>query len=218
MKPLILINFKTYPQVAGKKALSLAKKIAAVKTKKYIVAVAPPTLALKEIAQKTKLLTFAQYVDADNYGAHTGEIVAAELKRDKIAGAIINHSEHRLSLKEIVKRVESCHQNHLMTVICTSNLKELKQVLKLNPNYIAYEPKKLIGGKISVTSAKPEIILQAAELVKKHSKKTKLLCGAGVHNNIDLQTALLLGAEGVLITHAIVKAKRPEKVLRELIK
>lgn len=217
MKPLILINFKTYPEVAGKNALLLAKKIAAVKTTKYSIAVAPTALALKEISQKTKLKVFAQYVDAGDYGPHTGEIVPAELKRIGVVGAIINHSEHRLPFKLIKRTKEACKKQHLLTVICASDLAEIKLIAKLRPDYIAYEPKELIGGDISVTKAKPEIIVKAVRLVKKKSPKTKLLCGAGVHSSTDLNQALLLGAEGVLIAHAVVKAKDPKKILEKML-
>ena len=47
----------------------------------------------------------------------------------------------------------------------------------MEPTYIAYEPPELIGGNVSVSSAKPEIIAQAA---KACNGKTKLLVGAGL--------------------------------------
>src|SRR3989344_5045753 len=217
MKPLILINFKTYPEAAGKKALLLAKKISAVKTKKYVIAVAPPILALKEVAQKTRLLTFAQYVDADEYGAHTGEIIPAELKKSGVIGALINHSEHRLPFKLIKKTKEACKKQHLLTIICAADLNEVKEMARLRPDYLAYEPKELIGGEISVTKSKPKIIIEAVKLVKKISPKTKVLCGAGVHSRQDLRQALELGTEGVLLAHAVVKAKNPKRFLEEFL-
>ncbi|MEK6809491.1 MAG: triose-phosphate isomerase, partial [Nanoarchaeota archaeon] len=88
----------------------------------------------------------------------------------------------------------------------------------LNPDYLAYEPQELIGGNISVTKAKPDIISRAVELVKGTSPKIKVLCGAGVHSREDILKALQLGAKGVLIGHAVPKAKDPQKVLRELLK
>ncbi len=217
MKPLILINFKTYPEVAGKKALLLAKKIAAVRTAKYELAIAPPTLALKEISQKIKLKVFAQYVDADNYGAHTGEIIPAELKKSGVLGALINHSEHRLSLKLIKKTAEACKRQHLLTIICAADLSEVKAIAKLHPDYLAYEPKELIGGEVSVTTSKPRVIIEAVKLVKKISPKTKVLCGAGVHSRQDLKQALELGTEGILLAHAVIKAKDPKRFLEEFL-
>ena len=217
MRPLIIINFKTYQEAAGKKALQLAKKIAAVRTARYDLAIAPPTLALKEISQKTKLKVLAQYVDAENYGAHTGEIIPAELKKSGAIGALINHSEHRLHLKLIKKTKEACKKQRLLTIICAADLSEVKAIAKLHPDYLAYEPKELIGGEVSVTKSQPKIIMEAVQLVKKISPKTKVLCGAGVHSKADLRQALKLGTEGVLMAHAVVKAKDPKRFLEEFL-
>ena len=80
MKPLILINCKTYAEVSGEKGIRFARKIAAVKSTKYDVAVAPPLLLLREVVQKSRVPVFAQHVDGVEYGAHTGQIVVAEVK------------------------------------------------------------------------------------------------------------------------------------------
>lgn len=216
MKPIILINFKTYKETAGDKALQLARKIAQVKSR-YEIIIAPPTLSLKEVCQKAKIKCFAQHVDYRNYGSNTGRIIPIELKKLGCQGVIINHSEHRLPLEIIKKTVEACKKKKLTTIVCATNLSKIKKVAAFKPDYIAYEPQKFIGGNISVTEAKPEIIPKAVRLVKKLSPKTKLLVGAGVHSKKDLGEALLLGAEGVLVGHAVPKAKDPKKFLKELL-
>ena len=81
MKPLILVNFKTYPEATGKKSLPLARKISQVRKQKYQLAVAPSILNLKEVSEKTKLWTFSQHTDSVDLGAHTGRIPAKELKQ-----------------------------------------------------------------------------------------------------------------------------------------
>ena len=58
-KPLVLINFKTYKEAYGDKALELARKIAKVKKTKYDLAIAPSLLTIKEVAQKTNLTIFS---------------------------------------------------------------------------------------------------------------------------------------------------------------
>ena len=50
MKPLVLLNFKTYQEAAGKNALLLAKQLQKVHSKEYEIVVAPSILMLKEIA------------------------------------------------------------------------------------------------------------------------------------------------------------------------
>ncbi len=47
--------------------------------------------------------------------------------------------------------------------------------------------------------------------------KTKVLVGAGVQTRDDIIIALRLGASGVLIGHAVPKAKDPKKFLERLL-
>src|SRR3989338_6211773 len=217
MKPLILINFKTYPEASGEQAVYLAKKIALVKSKRYELAVAPPELELEHVCKSVKIPVFAQHVDAEQSGAHTGQITAAEVKRLGAQGTLLNHSERKLPFPAIKKTIRRCKHEKLTVIVCASTLAEVRKVVGLQPEYIAYEPKELIGGKVSVTSAKPEIIQKAVRMVKKISPTTKVLCGAGVHSRADLRKALELGAVGVLLSQAVVKAKDPKKMLEMMV-
>ncbi len=217
MKPLILLNFKTYPEAAGLGALLLARKLEKVKSKRYEIVVAPSLLTLKEVAEKTSLKAFAQHTDLAGLGAFTGKIAPEELKAIKVTGTILNHSERKIPLSILQKIIAECKKQKLITVVCASSLVETKKVAKFTPDYIAYEPAELIGGDISVTKAKPEVIAKAAQVVKKVSPKTRLLCGAGVRSREDILKALELGAKGVLIGHAVPKAKDPAKFLQELL-
>ncbi|MBT6774326.1 triose-phosphate isomerase [Candidatus Woesearchaeota archaeon] len=217
MKPLILINFKTYKESYGNKALDLAKKIAKVKRAKYQIGIAPSLLTIKEIAQKINLTIFSQHTDLADLGAHTGRIPVDELKAINVKGTILNHSERKIPLKILKEIVEVCKNKKIVTVVCASTISEIKKIAVFHPNYIAYEPKEFIGGNISVTEAKPEIIVRAVEAVKYLSPRTKVLCGAGIHSKEDLGHALLLGTEGVLIGHAVSKAKDPKKFLEEML-
>jgi len=216
MKYLFLINFKTYQEASGKKAIQLAGKIFSIRKKGWTIAVAPSLLDVEEVC-KLKGMVFAQHVDSSEYGAHTGQITPLQLKQLGAKGTILNHSERKLSWKVLQQTVLECQKVKLITVVCASTLAEIKKVASLHPNYIAYEPAALIGGDISVTSSKPDIIEKAAQVVRKISPRTKLLCGAGVHSQADVQKALELGAEGVLVAHAVVKAKEPTKMIEKLL-
>ena len=217
MSHLILINFKTYKEATADKALELAKSIAKIKNDKYNIAIAPSLLTIKEIAQKTNLMVFSQHTDHISLGANTGRIPADELKKIGVRGTILNHSERKIPTKYLKEIIEICRTKKLKTVVCASSISEIKKILQFNPDYLAYEPKEFIGGNISVTEAKPEIILKAAEVIKEINPRTKLLCGAGIHSKEDLGHALLLGANGVLIGHAVPKAKDPKKFLEEML-
>lgn len=227
MKPLILINFKVYPEAIGQKGVLLAQKMAKVKSKKYQIGISPTILEVVEIARTLthkssskhhSLLLFAQHSDSYDLGAHTGSVTLEELKAWKIQGVIINHSENTLKSSEIKLEVDKCKKLKLQSVVCASNLKDIRSMAKMKPDYLAYEPKALIGGKVSVVEANPKVILEAVKLVNKISPKTRVLCGAGIHSREDLTQALKLGAQGVLLAHAVVKSRDPKKFLEEMLR
>ena len=218
MKPFILINFKTYPEASGRKAVELAQKIASVKTKKYQLAIAPPLLELEHVCKTVKIPVFAQHVDPSGSGAHTGEITAKDVKQLGATGTLLNHSERKLSFAVLKKTVEECQKNKLTVIVCAGTLMEARNIAALRPQYLAYEPPALIGGKVSVTAANPEILRKAVQLVKCISPGTKVLCGAGVHSREDVLSALQLGMQGVLLSHAVTKAKEPKRFLERLVR
>jgi triosephosphate isomerase len=218
MKPLILINFKTYPESSGNKALKLAKKLSKVRSKQFEIGISPSILTTKEIAQKTKLPVFAQHADRINYGAHTGGIPVDELRDIGVTGVLLNHSEYKIPLSYLKDIVNLCRQNWLKTIVCASSLPEAKRILEFKPDYLAYEPQQLIGGNISVTSADPKIIQELVHVTHKLSFGTQVLCGAGIHSKEDLHAALGLGANGILLSHAVCSAENPKKFLKEMIK
>src|SRR3989338_11300937 len=216
-KPLIVLNFKIYPEAAGRRALVLAQQMAKTKKNGYEIIVVPSLATMKEIADKTTLTVFAQHVDSVPLGAYTGQIAMDELKELGINGSLINHSERKVSLSIIRDTLELARQKKFTLIVCASSLSEVKKIAAMKPAYLAYEPPELIGGNISVCEAQPDVIVKAVELVKSISPITKVLCGAGVNKKEDVGQALLLGAEGVLIGHAAPKAKDPKKFLEELL-
>ncbi|MCK4589426.1 MAG: triose-phosphate isomerase [Nanoarchaeota archaeon] len=213
MKPLVIVNFKTYKQSIGSQGLKLAKICEQV-AKKFgaRVVICPQTADLALFAKKVRIPVYAQHSDAIEPGRNTGFLSPAEAKAERVKGTLINHSEHPLSLREIKKLLKLCRKYKLISIVCVPNLGVLKKVRDLRPNYIAYEPPALIGGKISVSEAKPDVIKKAVEMTK-----VNILVGAGVNSHKDLKTAVRLGAKGVLVASGIVKARNPKKELIELI-
>lgn len=213
--PLILINFKTYPQGTGERALKLAKTLEKITFSSYQLAIAPQIIDLKEICQKVKLPVFAQHLDNISYGPCTGKILPQAAKEAGAKGTLINHSERKISFEEIKGLIKICRKLSLLSVVCVGTLSQLKKILPLQPTYFAYEPPSLIGKNLSVTQAKPQVIKKALALVKKAN--LPLLVGAGIHTQEDIEKALRLGAKGVLLAHKIVKAKKPLLALKNLL-
>src|SRR2546428_13518209 len=92
--PAILLNFKTYPEILGKKGWELAKRFAAVEddTGASIV-LAPPTSDLAHIAKLVHIPVFGQHVDAVEPGQTTGRTPPEALLEAGAARAPVHHSD-----------------------------------------------------------------------------------------------------------------------------
>lgn len=208
MKPIIIINPKTYKQ--GKAAIKLAKQLQKV-SKEIIIGV--QATDIYEITKATKLRVYSQHVDCEKPGRATGFILPEAIKKDGAVGSFLNHSERKLSFEVLKKTIKRCKEAKLKTIVFASSLKEAVKIEKLNPDYLIYEPPELVGGKISVSEAKPELIKNL-----KNKIKMKFLVGAGIHNKEDVRTALKLGASGIAVSSAVMKAKNPAKKLKEILR
>src|SRR2546428_6029808 len=94
--PAILLNFKTYPEILGKKGWELAKRFAAVEddTGASIV-LAPPTSDLAHIAKLVHIPVFGQHVDAVEPGQTTGWTPPEALLEAGGGRALVNHNERQ---------------------------------------------------------------------------------------------------------------------------
>ncbi|MCD6235719.1 MAG: triose-phosphate isomerase [Thaumarchaeota archaeon] len=215
--PLIALNFKTYAQAFGENAVKLAK-IAEEVSREYGVAVmvAPPVVDLARVVREVEIPVFSQHVDPYKPGSHTGSVLAEDVKAAGAVGSLVNHSEKRLKLADIGAVLERLRENGLMSLLCTDTVETTKAGAALGPDMIAIEPPELIGTGIPVSKAKPEVVSGAVEAVKKINAEVHVLCGAGISTGEDVAKAIELGAEGVLLASAYVKAKDPKKVLSEM--
>ena len=108
MKRILLINLKTYPQGTGDDALRLAN-IARNFSREdldIILSVQPTDLA--RVSQLVR--TFSQHIDPVEYGSNTGWILPEAVKKAGASGTLINHSERRLPLEDVEKRVRRAKQ------------------------------------------------------------------------------------------------------------
>ena len=71
--PLIAINFKTYPQATGEKAVALAKICEEVAHEQGVsIVVAPQIPDIYRVASAVDIPVFSQHVDRVSTGAFTG--------------------------------------------------------------------------------------------------------------------------------------------------
>lgn len=212
--PLIIVNFKTYPNGSGEKGLELAKvheKVA--KECGVSIAIAVQAVDLRHIANEVDIPVLAQHFDFADEGAYTGHLTAHAVKSAGAYGSLLNHSERRISLDAIEESVDLARRLGLFTVVCADTAYTGKAVSELDPDLVAIEPPELIGGDVSVCTAKPQLITDAVQMIG----KDKVVVGAGIKSKQDVASALKCGAQGVLVASGVAKSLDPEKVLRELI-
>ncbi|AEF95919.1 triose-phosphate isomerase [Methanotorris igneus] len=218
MKPVIIINYKTYKESIGKRGLEIAKIAEKVSEESGItIGVAPQFVDLRIVAENVNIPVYAQHIDAITPGSHTGHVLAEAIKDCGVKGTLLNHSERNMLLSDIDKAIEIAKSLELETIVCTNNINVSKAVAALNPTYIAIEPPELIGTGIPVSKANPEIVEGTVKEVRKINKDVKILCGAGISTGSDVKAALELGTDGVLLASGVVKAKDVEKAIRDLI-
>lgn len=187
---MIIVNFKKY--VSGQNAVKLAKicKKVSDKTKVKIVICVQPQDIQPDIdcwSQKFEPLALG------------------------FSGTLLNHSDYLLSWDEIATQASKCKTSFC---ICVNSFQEAVRASKLSPDYIAYEPRELIGNKDkSVASEKPDVIQHLISNIN-----LPVLIGAGIHSPDDIKTGLKLGAKGFLLATDVVKADDPYRELLELAK
>ena len=212
---MFIINCKNYDEISGEKIIKLAKISQRISKKyKIPIAIAPPHYLIPLIT-KFNVIVLAQHLDDKKIGSTTGFMIPEIAKRSKINGSLINHSEHRISEKEIKNLIKRLKRLKLKTILCVKNVNESKKYAKLNPTFIAIEPPELIGTGRAISTEKPHLITKAVDSVKLAKNSTKLLCGAGIVSGKDVTRAKKLGSKGILVASGIVKAKNWEKIIEE---
>ncbi len=209
-----MVNYKTYGPSIGDNAVQITSGIEENCTKNW--AVAPQAPDIRMVSEKTELPVLSQHIDAVEPGSNTGHALLETMVDAGVEGTLVNHSEKRLRLSDIEYIVNRCREKEIETIVCANNPDVAASAAALDPGFVAYEPPELIGGDISVSSAKPEVVEEAVRKVKEVNQDVKVLCGAGVKNGEDVKAALELGTEGVLLASGLVKADDKEKVIKDL--
>lgn len=213
-EPIIIVNFKTYLESTGNRALKLAKQAEKVSNKTGVqIVISPQFVDIGIIAKEVEIPVLSQHIDAINPGSHTGHVLAASIKESGAIGTLINHSEKQLKLSEIDTIIDITKKHNLISCTCVNNPSVSSAVSALDPDIVSIEPPELIGTGIAVSKAQPEIITNTVELVKKINKRPIILCGAGISKPEDVAAAIKLGTNGILVASAIVKAKNPYDLL-----
>ncbi len=211
-----MINTKNYIEASGDAAERLAHAANLVAQEfnrkksgvEFIIAVPAFSIALLSNRFR-KLSFFAQHLDNEFQGSTTGFLVPEIAKMFGAKGSLLNHSEHRIPEESVKESVERLRKLGMRSIVCARDEREIESFARFSPDFVAIEPPELIGSGIAVSRARPEIISDSKDALKRaqpKGSKTVLLCGAGIVDLFDSQKAIELGAEGILVASGVVKA------------
>jgi len=224
---MIFVNFKTYKEGTGEKAVELAEICRAVQEESKIKIV--PVVQIVDLYQVKhrfpELEVWVQHLDPFPQGQYTGWINLEAVKEAGASGTLLNHSEHQIppgTVRQIIKRTRvSSHQSpvtshqRFQVMVCCKSLGQAERLAKFKPDLLAYEPPELIGSREkSVTSEKPEAIGNLVKMIP----EIPVIVGAGIHSQEDIKISLKMGAKGILVATDVVLAKNPQKELEDLVK
>jgi len=161
---------------------------------------------------------WVQNVDPQPPGQFTGFTNLEAVIEAGAAGTLVNHSEHQTppgTIRQILARCSKFKVQDLKfkAMVCCRTLGQMRNLVKLKSDFIAYEIGELIGTTTSICETAPKAIKHAVEICG----QIPLLVGAGVHSKKDLEIAKKLGAKGILISSAVVLAENPKLKLEELL-
>jgi triosephosphate isomerase len=211
---MIIVNFKTYLESSGKRAVELALKADKVSKETGVcIVVAPQLVDLAKVAEAVEIPVFAQHIDPIKPGSFTGHVLAESVKEAGAIGTLINHSERQLKLSDIEAIIALTREKNLISCVCANNPRVSAAVAALKPDIVSIEPPELIGTGIAVSKAKPEIVTDTVKMVHHICPDITILCGAGISQSEDVSVALKLGSRGVLVASGIVKAKDQYSIL-----
>jgi len=217
--PIIIVNLKTYEEGYGADGFELCKIMEEISLEHNVnLAAAVSAIDLIDYSDNLKIPIFAQHVDGVNFGSNTGSILPEAVRYSGAVGTLVNHAECQMNWEDIESTIKRCKEVGLSTVLCTADVEATKRGATLNPDMVAVEPPELIGGDISVSTAKPEAISESVDAVNVINSEIPVLCGAGVKTQSDVSKAISLGSQGILLASGVVKSSKPREVLIDLIK
>jgi triosephosphate isomerase len=217
LKGPIIINCKNYLEIAGERIFQLAEIAQDISEKSKIeIMIAPPQNSLFYLSQFIKLPLICQHIDNEKIGPTTGFTIPELAKSYGASGSLINHSEHRIEYASIQNTIERLRRLNMFSIVCASTSREVGELSRFNPDMIAIEPPELIGTGKAVSKVNPSIITESVKEARINSKNVKVICGAGIVDKTDIQSAINLGSEGILLASGLIKAESWKEKLIEL--
>uniref|UniRef100_A0A7J3ZLR5 Triosephosphate isomerase n=1 Tax=Fervidicoccus fontis TaxID=683846 RepID=A0A7J3ZLR5_9CREN len=216
--PVLIVNYKTYNTGIGRQGLEIAKGAEHI-SRDYNVEImlAVPYTMIPVLSGSVSIPILAQHVDPLEPGRGTGFVTVEAIRDAGAKGSLINHSEHRVTLADAQIAIKRLKESGLLSVGCGDTPEAAGSIGLLGADIIAVEPPELIGTGISVSKAKPEVVTAAIALIKERLQlNVPVLVGAGITHKDDARRSIELGADGILVASAVMKAEDPVGKIKEL--
>lgn len=211
---MLILNFKTYKEATGQNGLVIAQIAQKISEQIGVnIIVVPQPTDIYQIKKTTGIEVWAQYIDPIDPDRHTGCISPYALRQVGATGVIINHSEKRLTLEEIKKRVKYAKKYRLTTLVLTDSVEEAKEINLMEPDYIGYEKEELIAGNVPIIEIEGPNIENIIDKIDR-----PLIVGSGIKDKDDIVASLKIGAKGVILASSVIKAQDVEEKILELAK
>lgn len=212
---MIFVNFKTYKEASGERAVELVRILHECETEVNVPIISVVQMVDVRVCVGVGGEVWVQHVDGVEYGQFTGWILPEGVVDAGVRGTLLNHSENKKDMADLTITVARCKEVGLKTLVFAGDTEELTQVMSLTPDYVSYEPPELIASRdTSVARSKPEVIGEAAKIAR--GAGIPLIVGAGVKDREDVKKSLELGAAGVAVSSAVVLTDDPKKVVLDL--
>ncbi|SEO85922.1 triose-phosphate isomerase [Propionispora vibrioides] len=168
--------------------------------------------AINEVAERIFLT--AQHMDPLAPGRGMGYIFPAALQYYNVKATFLNHAEHPMNLRDLVKTIKLANSLEMYTIACADSVEEAQAIAQLKPDILICEPTELIGTGQTSSAHYRETSNTA---VKQISPDTLVLQGAGISTGKDVYQVIKAGADGTGGTSGIVCAPDKVATLREMI-
>lgn len=212
---MIFVNFKSYKEALGSRAVQLAEVCKEVSEQSGTAVV--PVCSTADVFRVTSRVggrVWAQHCDPKESNRNTGWVTPLSLSEAGAEGVFLNHSEHPLSFADLKYCIKKAKKNDLKSLVFVDSLELAKKVDLLGAEFIAFEEPELVGGKKAIVEFKK---MQKKIKEFAYAVAAVPLTGAGIRDAEDVAKSVELGAEGVVVASGIVKASPPKKALLELV-
>jgi triosephosphate isomerase len=215
--PVFEIGLKGYAY--GVEAVRLAQAADAVSGELGVsVIFDPQAVDIAAVARATRnILVFAQHLDPVMPGRGVGSVLAEAVKEAGAVGAMLNHSERRLTLSDINRAIGRAREVGLATMVYADAPEEAAAVAMFGPDIILAEPPDLIATSRSAATEMRGFVERAVELVGRIDPEIIVMCGAGVQSPSDVAAMMGLGVAGTGSSSGILRAADPIATMRSMI-